>query len=106
NSSMSYFSALEHVRNETSGEVPNHLKDANRDSEGLGHGKGYKYPHAFREHYVPQQYLPSSMQGTYFYDPGKEGYEEEVRHRLEEQRRRDAEENLARRVRRYAEDDD
>ncbi|MEX0600070.1 MAG: AAA family ATPase [Rhodothermales bacterium] len=106
NSSMSYFSALEHVRNETSGDVPNHLKDANRDREGLGHGKGYKYPHAFREHYVPQQYLPSTMQGTYFYDPSDEGYEEEVRRRLEEQRRRDAEENLARRVRRYAEDDD
>jgi putative ATPase len=82
NSSMAYFSALEHVGNEQTGDVPNHLKDANRDREGLGHGEGYKYPHAYRDHYVPQQYLPSQMQGTYFYDPGELGYEAEVRERV------------------------
>jgi putative ATPase len=106
NSSMAYFSALDHVRSEPSGDIPNHLKDASRDKEGLGHGKGYRYPHAFREHYVPQQYLPNEMQGTYFYDPGPNGYEEEIRRRLEAQQQRNAEENLARRVRRYAEDDE
>jgi putative ATPase len=86
NSSMAYFSALEHVRNEQTGDVPNHLKDAARDREGLGHGEGYKYPHAYRDHYVPQQYLPSQMQGTYFYDPGELGYEAEVRERLDVRR--------------------
>src|SRR5690606_7592985 len=121
NSSMAYFSALEHVRQEQTRDVPNHLKDANRDKQGLGHGEGYKYPHAFRDHYVPQQYLPSEMQGTYFYDPGSIGYEEEVRRRLEEQRAgagggelarrgreraRDAEEDLVRRVRKYSERED
>jgi putative ATPase len=79
---MAYFSALEHVGNEQTGDVPNHLKDANRDREGLGHGEGYKYPHAYRDHYVPQQYLPSQMQGTYFYDPGELGYEAKVRERV------------------------
>ncbi len=103
NSSMAYFSALDHVRNERTGDVPDHLKDASRDREGLGHGEGYKYPHAFLDHYVPQQYLPSQMQGTYFYDPGEAGYEAEVRERLAAQRRRDADEDLERRVRRYAE---
>ncbi len=106
NSSMAFFSALEHVRKEQSGEVPDHLRDANRDREGLGHGVGYKYPHAFRDHYVPQQYLPNAMQGTYFYDPSEVGYEGAVRDRLEEQRRRDAEEGLIRRVRNYAEDEE
>lgn len=106
NSTMAYFSALEHVRNEQTGDVPDHLKDASRDRQGLGHGEGYKYPHAFREHYVPQQYLPSSMQGTYFYEPGSEGYEAEVRRRLGEQRERDKEEDLARRVRRYGEEEE
>ncbi len=104
NSTMAYFSALEHVRDEQTGDVPNHLKDASRDRKGLGHGEGYKYPHAFREHYVPQQYLPSSMQGTYFYEPGEEGYEAEVSARIARRRARDAEENLARRVRRYGEE--
>ncbi len=79
NSTMAYFSALEHVRNEWTDDVPNHLKDANRDREGLGHGEGYKYPHAYRDHYVPQQYLPSRMQGTTFYEPGEMGYEGTLR---------------------------
>ncbi len=83
NSTMAYFDALNHVEKEQSGEVPNHLKDASRDREGLGHGKGYKYPHAYREHYVPQQYLPDNMQGTYFFTPGEQGYERIIAQRLQ-----------------------
>jgi len=37
-------------------EVPTHLKDANRDKKGFGHGAGYLYPHAYRDHWVAQQY--------------------------------------------------
>jgi hypothetical protein len=44
------------------------------------------------------------MQGTYFYEPGEIGYEKQVRERLEYWRQRDAEEDLARRVRKYAKD--
>lgn len=105
NTLFAYFTALDYVRNEQTGDVPNHLKDASRDKQGLGHGKGYKYPHAFREHYVPQQYLPGDMQGTYFYEPGEIGYERQIRERLDFWRRRDEEEDLAKRVRKYAEDD-
>lgn len=32
--------------------------------------KGYKYPHDFENHYVPQQYLPNDLVGTRFYEPG------------------------------------
>ena len=102
NSSMAYFSALEHVQRETTDEVPNHLKDANRDKKGLGHGEGYKYPHAFLEHYVPQQYLPSEMQGTYFYEPGEIGYEKTIAERLARLRELDSEENIGKRIRRYS----
>ena len=101
NTTFSFFQALHYVENEQSGEVPNALKDANRDNKGLGHGKGYKYPHAFRDHYTPQQYLPDEMQGTYFYEPGKLGYEKEIASRIELQRQRDKEENLKRRLHRY-----
>jgi putative ATPase len=57
NSSLAFFDALTAVEQEREPEVPTHLRDANRDSEGFGHGQGYLYPHAYREHWVAQQYL-------------------------------------------------
>jgi putative ATPase len=105
NTAFAYFDALEHVKQETSGEVPNPMKDGNRDREGLGHGKGYKYPHAYRQHYTPQQYLPDEMQGLYFYQPTEQGYEQSVAERLEAWRERDAAEEITKRAQRYAEED-
>ena len=60
-------------------EVPNHLKDASRDTEGFGHGAGYLYPHAYRDHWVAQQYLPSELVGRVFYTPTDQGYEASIR---------------------------
>ncbi|MFO7918261.1 MAG: AAA family ATPase [Anaerolineae bacterium] len=90
NSTMGYFDALEAVKQERT-EVPTHLKDGSRDKEDLGHGEGYLYPHAYREHWVAQQYLPDALQGNVFYQPSDEGYEKDVRNKV--QRRR--EEQLA-----------
>lgn len=106
NSSLAFFDALHFVQEELSHDVPNHLKDGSRDKQGLGHGVGYNYPHAFRDHYVPQQYLPNEMQGTYFYKPGAIGYEKEIADRLILQRERDEEEGLKKRIERYAKDDE
>jgi putative ATPase len=75
NSTMAFFDALAAVEKEHEEEVPNHLKDASRDSEGFGHGANYLYPHAFRDHWVAQQYLPSSLQGRVFYQPSDSGSE-------------------------------
>jgi putative ATPase len=83
NSTMAYYEAVAAVNNGADDEVPNHLKDSSRDKEGLGHGKNYKYPHAFREHWVAQQYLPDGLQGNYFYKPGDQGFEKKVRERIE-----------------------
>jgi hypothetical protein len=60
---MGFFDALAAVQQERTGDVPNHLKDGNRDGEGFGHGVGYLYPHAYRDHWVAQQYLPAGLQG-------------------------------------------
>jgi putative ATPase len=87
NSGMAYFDALAAVEAERA-EVPDHLKDANRDAEGLGHGAGYLYPHAFRTHWTAQQYLPETLKGALFYQPGMLGYEARVRDEV--LRRRDA----------------
>ncbi len=104
NSTMAYFNALAYVEREQSGAVPTHLKDASRDRQGLGHGQGYKYPHAYREHYVPQQYLPNHMQGTYFYEPSDQGYERTIAERLAAWRQRDLAEGLKKRLKRYLPD--
>ena len=97
---------LRFVEDEQTGEVPNHLKDASRDAKGLGHGENYQYPHAYRAHYVPQQYLPDDMQGIYFYEPSGLGFEKQIAERLKYFRSRDEKENIEKRAARYANDDD
>ena len=82
NTATSYFKAFERIEQEGKTEVPNHLKDGNRDAKALGHGKDYKYPHMHPDHYLPQQYLPRELLGTYFYTPSSQGYEQEVDARL------------------------
>ncbi len=80
NSALGFFDALRGVEKESQmSEVPNHLRDASRDSEGFGHGEGYMYPHSYREHWVAQQYLPNELQGKVFYQPGNIGYEATIR---------------------------
>jgi len=78
NTAMSYFDALKEVEREDA-EVPNHLRDASRDSESFGHGEGYVYPHAYRDHWAAQQYLPNSLRGRAFYIPSSVGYENKIR---------------------------
>ena len=78
NSSMAFFDAMNAV-NQEDADVPNHLKDNSRDAEGFGHGAGYLYPHAYRDHWVAQQYLPDNLDGRVFYNPGDQGYEKTIR---------------------------
>ena len=60
--------------------VPVHLQDAHYKSAGkLGHGKGYKYAHDYKNHYVKQQYLPDGLTGRKFYRPSENGYEKQIR---------------------------
>jgi len=81
NSTLAYFDALATVRKERIGEVPDALRDASRDAD-LGHGQGYMYPHAYRDHWVAQQYLPSSLKGKVFYEPGNLGHEASLREEI------------------------
>ncbi|MBO4320162.1 MAG: recombinase RarA, partial [Treponema sp.] len=78
NSAMAFFDALSSVEKEDA-DVPNHLKDPSRDAEGFGHGSGYLYPHAYRNHWIAQQYLPDALVGRVFYTPSTQGYEKEIR---------------------------
>lgn len=88
NSAFAFFDALSVVKDEKEADTPNHLKDANRDKKGFGHGEGYLYPHAYRDHWVAQQYLPTALQGKIFYEPTEQGFEGKVK--LDVIRRREA----------------
>jgi putative ATPase len=88
NSALAFFDALRVVEEEREPEVPTHLKDDSRDKEGFGHGEGYLYPHAYRDHWVAQQYLPDALQGQVFFRPSDQGYEKEIRDQVT--RRREA----------------
>ena len=59
--------------------VPLHLRDASKDGKALGHGKGYKYPHDFENHFVEQEYMPDPKT---FYRPTEQGFEAEIAKRL------------------------
>jgi len=83
NSAGAYFKAYNLIERDGLGDVPNHLKDNNRDAAALGHGKEYKYPHDNEGHFTPQQYLPKEQMGKYFYVPSSEGFEAEIQKRLE-----------------------
>ncbi len=83
NSAAHYFKALRLLEARGKAEVPDHLKDPARDGRAFGHGQGYRYPHDGPRHFLPQQYLPRDLLGTYFYRPSGEGYEAEVAARLE-----------------------
>lgn len=86
NSVFAFFDALNLVEKEKSDDVPSHLRDANRDHESFGHGKGYLYPHAYQDHWVAQQYLPNSLQGKLFYTPSQLGYEKEIAEQVSRRR--------------------
>lgn len=85
NSTMGFFDALK-VVSEQSDEIPLHLRDSNRDGEGFGHGAGYLYPHAYKDHWIAQQYLPSSLQGKIFYHPSDQGYEGTIADKIQKLR--------------------
>jgi putative ATPase len=82
NSAGAYFKAMKKLEEEGQVSVPRHLQDANRDAV-TGQGKDYVYPHEFEGHFIPQQYLPRRLLGTYFYQPSEEGYEAQIVARLE-----------------------
>ena len=74
--------AMDSVRNIRT-TVPAHLQDAHYGGhEKLGRGIGYKYAHDYPNHYVEQQYLPSEILGTRFYELSDMGYEKELKNHM------------------------
>ncbi len=82
NTATHYFKAFDRIEKAGVGDVPDPLKDGNRHGKALGHGQDYLYPHNDPAHFLPQQYLPRDVLGTYFYAPSSQGYEAEIEARL------------------------
>ena len=73
------------------GEVPVHLRDAHYSgAAGLGHGKGYRYPHNDPAGWVDQQYRPPEVADQVYYTPSDHGAEPARWERWSKERRPDA----------------
>ncbi len=63
--------------------VPLHIRNApTRLMKNMGYGKNYQYSHSYDNNFSAQEYLPSNIAGSKFYDPGKNAREEELRRYL------------------------
>ncbi len=63
-------------------EVPLHLRNASfGGARSLGYGQGYKYAHDFQGAHLAQRHLPDGVDER-FYQPGDQGYEQEIAARL------------------------
>jgi putative ATPase len=68
--------------------VPLHIRNAPTPlMKGLGYGRGYEYP-PDNPDAAPPDFFPDALRGTRFYEPRGEGFEEELKRRLEAFRRR------------------
>jgi putative ATPase len=71
--------AMQDIEHNKVQEVPDHLKDATLDSQGLGHGQGYKYAHDYPGHFVKQKYTAKKV---HYYEPTENGFEAKIKERL------------------------
>lgn len=75
---MAMIAAKEDVRLHGNDAPPKHIIKKSED---------YKYPHEYPGHVVAEQYRPSSIQKNMYYQPGDEGFEKEVKRRVEATRK-------------------
>jgi len=69
--SMAIEQALTDLKQGNVGEIPLHLKDSHYSGAAkLGRGVEYKYPHAYENNYVVQQYLPDAIKDRKYYEAG------------------------------------
>jgi putative ATPase len=50
------------------GDIPRELQNVHADSAGMERDQNYKYPHAYPNHWVKQQYLPDVIKNAAYYE--------------------------------------
>ena len=69
--SQAIWNAMADIETKDVGDIPKHLKDSHyQGAKMFGNGVSYKYPHAFENHYVKQQYMPDEMKDVTYYEYG------------------------------------
>ncbi|NWG04388.1 MAG: replication-associated recombination protein A [Syntrophaceae bacterium] len=75
--------------------VPLHIRNPVTPlMKDLGYGKDYKYPHDYPEHFVEEEYLPENLKGRTYYRPTEQGFEKEIKRRLEVWRKKKLERDI------------
>lgn len=63
--------------------VPYYLRNAPTTlMKELGYSEGYRYAHSYEGNFTEQEFLPSAISGTSFYEPGENQREEKIREDL------------------------
>ena len=71
---MAMDAALADLRKSGNLPIPRHLRDGHyAGSKELGNAQDYKYPHAYPEKWVKQQYLPDKLRGVNYFHPNETG---------------------------------
>lgn len=72
--------AIQMVRNSPDFSVPLHLRNApTKLMKNMGYGADYKYSHDFEANQGNQEFLPTEISGTVFYQPLDSGKEKELK---------------------------
>jgi len=81
-SASAIWKAMADVKDKPIKAVPKHLKDSHYPAaKKLGYGTDYKYPHDFKDGFIPQEYLPGP--GRKYYLPRDAGFEKNIKHYLQ-----------------------
>jgi len=77
---MAIDAAIAEVRNSGDLSIPMHIRNApTKLMKDLGYGEEYKYAHSYEGNFVYQQFMPESLAGVKFYEPGNNAKEAQVR---------------------------
>lgn len=81
---MGYKTAAADVADTRNEPVPMHIRNApTKLMKELGYGKEYQYDHDAPDGFSGQDFLPDSLQGKTYYEPGAFGFEKDIRKRID-----------------------
>ena len=71
--------AMADLKKGKTGDIPRQLQNVHADTTGFDNRQNYKYPHAYPNHWVEQQYLPDALKGVRYYEYGDNKTEQAAR---------------------------